>query len=172
MHPPTSFSSDYIAAVCNANRLEDTLDWMIQSSEDIYSADRHVESPPANIPARAACAAGLALLEQWTKELPKVRASGLFASIPRLVIDQEWLDESEDAPPPHVMLTIAKRQMMLPKIDVSGDPIDGLNCPLSDLLIGSFEFVKASRFEGSAERGSLGGWIFEFEELKSNSLDK
>lgn len=154
--------TDYIAEVCRRNLLSDTVDWLIRSSGDHYYADRHVDLPPDGIPARAACSAGLALLSNWTDELEGVHSRGIYSEGPILVIDQAWLNESLDAPPPHVILALAKREDALHALVTSGQVVKPSSSPIGDLLSSTLRQIKVMRIEPCEERESDGCWLFQF----------
>ena len=154
-------TADYINAVCASNRLRETAEWLTHSSENVYHADRHVAEPPENVSGRAACTAGLSLLIQWTNEAAALQADGIFASKPILIIDQEWLDELPEAPPPHILVTLTKRLGSLPREEMLGKAFAHTDCPISDLLTGPLSDITVIKIEPSEERESLGGWLFK-----------
>jgi len=154
--------ADYIAEVCRQNPLSDTVDWLVRSSEDHYHADRHVDLPPDGVPARAACSAGLALLTRWADELEGIHSRGIYSEGPVLVIDQAWLNETLDAPPPHVILALAKREDALHTLGISGQAVKPSDSPIGDLLSGTLRQIKVTRIEPCEERESDGCWLFQF----------
>src|SRR3954468_6885027 len=139
--------AEYIDGVCRDNSLAEVADYLRGWSEECYDLDRHVAQPPEGLSARAACSAGLALLALWTDELPKVHALGLCSAGPLLVVDQSWLDENEDAPAPHVLLTLSKHEDVLPRFNASGHPVDAADSPINDLLCQSARVVKVLKVE-------------------------
>jgi hypothetical protein len=154
---------DYIRAVCGRNRLVDTADWFLKSNGGVYYVDRHVDVPPEGMSVDAACQAGLALLEQWAYELEDVRKRGLFATNPLLIIDDEWLLPSEEAPPPHVMVTLATQMDLLQANSVHGERVDVSEFPLWKMLNGRLRFAHVTRIEPSLERESQGAWAIEID---------
>jgi hypothetical protein len=149
--------AEYIAYVCRDNSLPAMLDWLIQSDEEeAYYADRHVAVPPANLPKRAACSAGFALLEKWHNGVGGANDRGIFAEGPILMIDQEWLDEKQNAPPPHVVLHLAKVKGRLTPIDTSGHLVDHSTCPFQVALSN----VAIRRLDPWPEAESDGAWVF------------
>ena len=154
---------EYIAEVCRENILAETVDWLLQSDEDRYFADRHVAEPPEGLSAHAACLAGFALLEDWAADLAEFKRRGLFGDEPVLMIDQEWLDELPDAPPPHVILGIAKNGDALPPSELSGHPADPADSPLRDLLEHTPKQVAVRWIEPREELEHAGAWLFVIE---------
>lgn len=154
---------DYIQGVCSANRLREVAEHLLQTSDPAYHVDRHVAEPPQGLEVEAACSAGLALLLDWTQDAALLGSVGLVASLPLLVIDQEWLDELPDAPPPHLIVTLAKNSSLLPSGELNAKRCSKADCPLRGLLSGELETVSVFRIEASDERESLGGWLFRFD---------
>jgi len=152
--------SEYIAEVCRENALAQTVDWLLQSDEERYFADRHVATPPEGLSAHVACLAGFALLEDWAADLVEFKKRGLFSDGPVLMIDQEWLDELPDSPPPHVILAIAKNREALPPFALSGHPANPADCPLRDLLEHTPKQVAVRWLEPREELEHAGAWLF------------
>jgi hypothetical protein len=158
---------DYIANVLSENSLQSIAKYLLKSDDEAYYADSHVDVPPQGLGPYAACCAGLELLRKWHQDVSSIELSGLFASTPMLVVEQEWLDELPNPPPPHVLIILAK--------NISGLPPDGLvaktsskaNCPLAELLSGEFEDIEVLKFEASEECERLGGWVFRFDKTKN-----
>jgi hypothetical protein len=111
-------------------------------------------------------------IEQWLMDVLEIRIAGLFASTPLLIIDDEWLAEIHDAPPPHVILTLAKRPEFLPDETLGGQAIDPAECPFSSHLSGRLQFSTIKRIEPSEERESLGGWIISRANLADPKIGK
>ena len=128
----------------------------MQSRSEIYHVDRHVEAPPVGLPASAACSAGVALLLLWHNELKGDFGHKLFFEGPVLVIDQSWLDEKPEAPPPHVVLDLAKRGDVLQPIGTHGRLVDPNNSPIREPL----PSVSIHRVDRCAARESDGSWLF------------
>jgi hypothetical protein len=154
---------DYIKSVCAANSLEETALHFLQTSDPVYHADRHVAEPPQGLGVEAACSAGLALLANWTREASAVERLGLVASKPLLVVDQEWLDELPDAPPPHVLVTLARCSTDLPPEVMNAKRVAQAACPLGNVLVGDVESATVFKIAASEERESLGGWLFRLD---------
>jgi len=154
---------DYIQSVCAANSLEETALHFLQTSAPAYHADRHVAEPPQGLGMEAACSAGLALLVDWSREAAALERLGLVASKPLLLVDQEWLDGLADAPPPHVLVTLARCSSDLPPEELNAKRVSQSACPLESLLIGDVENATVLKIDASDERESLGGWLFRLD---------
>ncbi len=155
--------SEYIQRECAANSLQGIVRYLLEASDPTYYADRHIAEPPQGWGLEAACSAGLALLREWTKDAASLGPTGLVASKPILIIDQEWLADHPDAPPPHVLVTLAKDDRDLPTDQLNATPSSKADCPCGKLLIGDFENITVLKIEPSTERESLGGWLFRFD---------
>jgi hypothetical protein len=154
---------EYIQAVLAANSLRDVALYLLETGDAAYHSDRHVDEPPQGLGAEAACFAGLALLREWARDAESLSPIGLVSSKPLLVIDQEWLNDLPDAPPPHVLVTIAKSSSDLPSEEVNAKQSTKADCPLGKLLSDELEDVTVFKVEASAERESLGGWLFRLD---------
>ena len=152
---------EYISDVCLQNTLADTVIWLVESSDVKYNVDRHVSLPPPGLSVRSACAAGFELFCRWSDELPKYHRQGIYSEGPILVIDRAWMDQAVDAPPPHILLTLAKSQSDLHAFHTSGHEIEPKDSPIADLLSLSTRLMKVKWGEQSDEHESKGCWLFE-----------
>jgi len=152
-------TADYIKGVCDQNRLIDIADWLIRSDDEVYYADTHVSPPPEGLPITAAVEAGLALLVQWVDELGLVQQRGLATSNPMLVVDNEWLENLAEAPPPHVTITLAKRRELIVPQSLRGQLVDRAGTLFDGLLTGRLRGASLTKFEPSIEDEGLGGWV-------------
>jgi hypothetical protein len=153
----------YIQSVREENRLQRIADYLLRSIDRAYYADSHVALPPQGLGVEAACCAGLALLLDWTSEAALLDRIGLVASKPFLLVDQEWLDELPDAPPPHVLVSLYKTGEEISSDQLCARPTSRDNCPIGDLLTGELRDATVFRLEPSEERESLGGWLFQLD---------
>ena len=64
----------------------------------------------------AGCRAGMALLHQWERQRHHDSARYVAISPPRLIIDDAWLADREQAPIPHVELWMARTADGLPPL--------------------------------------------------------
>ncbi len=99
-----------VAKALSDNLLTDTVDVFLHSDDTVYYVDRHVlDVPPGSKKlVKNGVILGLALLKEWLGDIQKTKDSAVFFSDPLLVVDDEWLEMRGNAPPPHIMLTLAK----------------------------------------------------------------
>jgi hypothetical protein len=123
----------YIQRVLESNSLHNEVEMLRNSGESCVHIDRHVELPKPHESrdvAQITCLAGIRLLMQWRTEREELLSSGVQISAPVLVLDDEWMNQLTDAPPPHVCITIAKeaKSFAPPQfVDHGGDDFDGFS---------------------------------------------
>ena len=153
----------YIKSVCLENRLEDTIAHFLTSSDEQYHADRHVSPPPLELSAFSACEAGLALLQQWTADAANVHKSGLSPSTPILMIDDEWLSGADNAPPPHVLLSLFKSRSDSEDQPIAGVRVAHDSSPFKEILCGPFAHTVVYRLEPNEDFPESGAWVIQFD---------
>jgi len=74
-----------------------------------------IPPPQTNAFAQGVVHLGLKLFKSWLLEIEATDAKVCF-SVPLFIVDDEWLMLDGNAPPPHIMITIAKdfRQLQQP----------------------------------------------------------
>ncbi|HNR99571.1 MAG TPA: hypothetical protein PKX48_00115 [Planctomycetota bacterium] len=103
----------------------------------------------------AGCRAGMALLHQWERQRHHDSARYVAISPPRLIIDDAWLADREQAPIPHVELWMARTADGLPPL---GDEPATLAKTTGDATLDALLFDGASivkRREGKR----TGAWL-------------
>lgn len=129
----------YFRDVLEQNRLVETVDYLRNSSDLVYYADRHVEDLPFPdwLPT-VACEAGLALLRAWHEDSLALAEQGFAFAGPVLVVDESWLQGLENPPPPHVLLYIAKMGATFegrPDASKRSQSVTLADCPFGDLVL-------------------------------------
>jgi hypothetical protein len=154
----------YIEQVLRDNLLGDEIKCFKASPQDCWFVDRHVDVPgdlfsgrPTTEQIEAACAAGMRLLAQWEKDRHLVQMAGYFASHPVLVIDDAWLAQESDAPPPHVCIVLAKNPEEPALRDTYPPGDEHYPFPLKKLLDEHLgDFFKSVRLLPQPELGEAG----------------
>jgi hypothetical protein len=108
------------ANILEANSLEKIIEQFRLSSDKVWYLDRHIVDSIDEIPELedndnfwSVCRTALALLENWHEYVDKLTDTEILASVPYLVIDDEWLQRQQDSPPPHIRLDLAKQSKYL-----------------------------------------------------------
>lgn len=103
------------------NSLHEVIESFQISMDKVWYIDRHVIDISEKIPVfdgtdivEATCYAGFQLLQNWDDTVKSLPDNKILVSRPILYIDQEWLDEDDNAPPPHVACTITNHVANLP----------------------------------------------------------
>jgi hypothetical protein len=97
-----------------ANDLTHLVLAFMNSDDSGWHIDRHVidvvrergRATPSEI--REACEAAVALAARWAERSIALRGPDCLISAPVALIDDEWLEGRENAPPPHVYLCLAR----------------------------------------------------------------
>jgi hypothetical protein len=159
-------TEDWIKAVLSDNQLAQVAEDFKVTGEPCWHLDRHVIDTFLRLPvlsdasiAVAGCLAGIALLRAWEEERKRVLSTRVLISSPVLIIDDEWIKQESNAPPPHVYVCLAMMEKNL-------EPVDHPRCAWNEIEkfpIGEVRrhsaFLHGCRVEGSADSGRLGAWF-------------
>jgi hypothetical protein len=95
------------------NDLANMVRAFLDSGDPYWHIDRHVtDDEEARRPSpelvQAGCAVALLLGKAWAKDREAVRSPDVLISQPVVIIDDECLQGTENSPPPHVYICLAR----------------------------------------------------------------
>jgi hypothetical protein len=122
--------------ILEENQIETIIKHFTVSEDMVLFIDRHIIDSINDLPKLddadnfwSVCNVAFALLEKWHDYVFELANTDILASIPYLVINDEWLQRQQTAPPPHICLDLAKQSRYLkPKFffhaSAETDPLD------------------------------------------------
>ncbi|MBA3406143.1 MAG: hypothetical protein H0U13_15910 [Gemmatimonadaceae bacterium] len=137
----------------------------LETGERIWYIDRHMCDPGApelegTSGWLAACMVALKLLRNWSIVSARVEGTGVLVSRPFLVINDEWLRQDENSPPPHIYVCLAKEEADFKPVqyeDVTRSEKTG-DAEIDALFI---EGDLLGRVSAVGDDGPVGLWIVE-----------
>jgi hypothetical protein len=115
------FEVTFIEGVIADNDLADHVRAFRISGDSVWYIDRHVLGPDDGVAApevrAAACAAAVALAARWITARNGLVGADLLITKPYVIVDDPWLLGKSNAPPPHVIVCIARDRQSLEPAD-------------------------------------------------------
>lgn len=147
------------------NDLRAMVDRFEHSNDSVWHIDRHVLASDGEGAADwslrdAACVAAVALARMWLGARLRLPGSVVLVSVPRAIIDDEWLSCAAKAAPPHVYVCLTRDPRLCAEA-VSGEATAVTSSGIRVLDALHAADVRLLRV-GPALEAEPGGWYIEF----------
>lgn len=158
----------FVARVLAKNDLANEVQDFILANETVRYIDRHVldVDEPASATLRAvACEAAVALAKTWLNARRTLARTDVLISVPYAIVDDSWILGAENAPPPHVVLCLARDEVSLrpANYNLAATPRSSSGLSIVDSLVR--EGARLKRLDSDPELPEDGGcWILEVDE--------